>query len=81
MICSALETLYKNPNINTYVIVSSDKDFIPLIKNINAEGKEVLVIGLESNTSGELIELCDSIGVKFFDYEIFTSENNEEVLK
>ena len=81
MICSALETLYKNSNIDTYVIVSSDKDFVPLIKNINAEGKEVLVIGLKLNTSDYLIEVCNSIGIKFFDYEIFTSENKEDILK
>jgi len=35
----ALSTLYKNPNISVFIIVSSDRDMIPLLKAIKFENK------------------------------------------
>ncbi|MCL6591469.1 MAG: NYN domain-containing protein [Firmicutes bacterium] len=40
----ALRTLYKNPNIKVFVIVSSDRDIIPLLKAIRYEGKASFVL-------------------------------------
>lgn len=35
----ALRTLYKNPNVDVFVLISSDRDIIPLIKAIKYENK------------------------------------------
>lgn len=69
LICDAMEILYENPNIDAYVIVSSDKDFLPLIKKIVGKGKEVLVIGMKKDTSDFFINACNSLNVRFVDYE------------
>jgi uncharacterized LabA/DUF88 family protein len=39
-----LTTLYKNPNISVFVIVSSDKDMIPLLKAIKYENRYAYVL-------------------------------------
>ena len=39
-----LTTLYKNPNINVFIIVSSDRDMIPLLKTIKYENKFAYVL-------------------------------------
>jgi hypothetical protein len=40
----ALKSLYKNPAIEVFVIISSDRDIIPLIKAIRYENKTAFVI-------------------------------------
>ncbi|MCL6589016.1 MAG: NYN domain-containing protein [Firmicutes bacterium] len=40
----SLTTLYKNPNISVFVIVSSDRDMIPLLKAIKYENRYAYVI-------------------------------------
>ncbi len=39
-----LTILYKNPNIHVFIIVSSDRDLIPLLKAIKYENKIAYVI-------------------------------------
>ncbi len=39
MTVDALRTLYKNPNVDVFVLISSDRDIIPLIKAIKYENK------------------------------------------
>jgi uncharacterized LabA/DUF88 family protein len=41
---NVLRDLYKNPNINVFVVISSDRDFIPLLKEIRYENKLAYVI-------------------------------------
>jgi uncharacterized LabA/DUF88 family protein len=40
----SLTTLYKNPNIKVFVIISSDRDIIPLLKAVKFENKHTHVI-------------------------------------
>ena len=40
----ALRTLYKNPNVDVFVLISSDRDVIPLIKAIKYENKIAFTI-------------------------------------
>ncbi len=40
----ALRTLYKNPNVGVFVIISSDRDLIPLLKAVKYENKITCVI-------------------------------------
>ena len=47
--------LYQKPEIDTFVICSGDKDFIPLIKRLIEMGKGVIMIGVMSTTSDEII--------------------------
>lgn len=40
----ALRTLYKNPNVDVFILISSDRDIIPLIKAIKYENKIAFTI-------------------------------------
>ncbi|MDE2688267.1 MAG: NYN domain-containing protein [Chloroflexota bacterium] len=54
----AIDLLYNNP-IDTFVIVSSDSDFVPLVGKLRSSGKSVIVAGRREATSPTLIKSCD----------------------
>lgn len=58
LICDILKDLYKNPNINSFIIVSSDSDYTHVTKIIREEGKKVIGIG-RSSTPLMLKNSCD----------------------
>ncbi len=76
LICDALEALYTNPSIDVFVLVTSDKDFIPLIRKIAENGKEAIVIGLPG--SDILINECNRLGFVFSNYLILEQEFSKE---
>ena len=45
--------------INTFIIISSDSDYIPVISEIRKEGKKAIVVGYKGSTSKCLINSCD----------------------
>ncbi len=67
LICDAMDALYNNQSIDVFVLVSSDKDFVPLIRKIAENGKEIMVVGMETYAR-TLIEECNRLGFPFFDY-------------
>ncbi len=68
MVCDIMQTLYERLFIKTFVIVSGDKDFIPLIRKIAEHGKRAIVIGVEGSTSYPLIKECDRLHFDFLNY-------------
>ena len=54
----AIDLLFNNP-IDTFVIVSSDSDFVPLVGKLRSSGKSVIVAGRREATSPTLIKSCD----------------------
>ena len=68
MVCDIMQTLYERPFIKSFVIVSGDKDFIPLIQKIAEHGKRAIVIGVEGSTSYSLIKECDRLHFDFLNY-------------
>jgi len=74
MICDIMQTLYERPLIKTFVIVTGDKDFIPVIRKINEHGKRVIIIGTEHATAQVLIDECTRLGSKFEAYETLHRE-------
>lgn len=55
----ALKYGYERPNITSFVFVSADRDFIPVIKALQSLGKEVIAIGDEQITSEALKNSAD----------------------
>ena len=51
--------LHKHPQVDTYVLVTGDGDFIPLVSLLRSQGKTVVVIGVSEATSYHLIESAD----------------------
>jgi hypothetical protein len=55
----AMRTLYNYPGINTFVLVTGDRDFIPLINTIRQHGKRAIVIGVGGAASSHLAQSAD----------------------
>jgi uncharacterized LabA/DUF88 family protein len=51
--------LHTHPQVDTYVLVTGDGDFIPLVNLLRGRGKKVVVIGVSEATSYHLIESAD----------------------
>ncbi|MGH2545075.1 MAG: NYN domain-containing protein, partial [Ardenticatenaceae bacterium] len=52
-------TLYTHDNIDTFVFVTGDRDFIPLMNAIRQHGKECIVIGVAEAASSHLAQSAD----------------------
>ena len=55
----AIKTLYGYTNIESYVLVTGDRDFIPLVNTIRQHGKWVVVIGVGGAASSHLAQSAD----------------------
>ena len=54
----ATELLFQS-TVDTFVIVSSDTDFLPLINKLRSAGKVVIGAGRKETTSSNLVKSCD----------------------
>jgi uncharacterized protein (TIGR00288 family) len=54
----AIELMYLSP-VDTFVIVSSDTDFVPLVSKLRAAGKTVIGAGRSAAVSRTLVTSCD----------------------
>lgn len=59
MVIDAMRTLYTHDNIQSYVFVTGDRDFIPLMNAIRQYGKECIVIGVAEAASSHLAQSAD----------------------
>ncbi|OGP68114.1 MAG: hypothetical protein A2170_04050 [Deltaproteobacteria bacterium RBG_13_53_10] len=55
----ALDLCYSKEHINTFVIVSGDSDFSPLVSKLKENGKRVIGLGMKDSSSNLLIDNCD----------------------
>lgn len=58
LVIDAIDLLYQSP-IDTFVIVSSDSDFVPLVSKLRAGGKSVIGAGRQITASRTLVISCD----------------------
>ena len=68
MTADCIETAHSFPNINTFVLVSGDSDFIHVINSLRAVGKKVLVVGVSWATSRRMADHVD--GLIFYDSDV-----------
>jgi hypothetical protein len=59
MVVDTMDTLVDGQEYSTYVLVTGDRDFVPLIHALRRRGKRVIGIGLKHTTSESLMRLCD----------------------
>ena len=55
----AMDMSYSKDHIDTFVIVSGDSDFSPLVSKLKENGKQVIGIGMRDSTSNLLSDNCD----------------------
>jgi uncharacterized protein (TIGR00288 family) len=59
MVVDALDLCYSKTHIQTFVIVSGDSDFSPLVAKLRENNKDVIGLGVKNSTSDLLIASCD----------------------
>jgi uncharacterized protein (TIGR00288 family) len=55
----ALDLCYSKEHIDTFVIVSGDSDFSPLVSKLKENGKRVIGLGMKESSSNLLVDNCD----------------------
>lgn len=59
MVVDALDLCYTKLHVDTFVILSGDSDFSPLVSKLRENNKEVIGVGVKHSTSDLLIANCD----------------------
>jgi uncharacterized LabA/DUF88 family protein len=59
MVVDALDLCYTKDHIDTFVIVSGDSDFSPLVSKLRENAKLVIGVGVKNSTSDLLMKNCD----------------------
>jgi len=74
MVVDALDLCYTKEHIDTFVIISGDSDFSPLVSKLRENAKTVIGVGVRQSTSDLLISNCDEF--IFYD-ELVSPAGNE----
>jgi len=59
MVVDALDLCYTKSHVDTFVIISGDSDFSPLVSKLRENAKTVIGVGVKNSTSELLINNCD----------------------
>lgn len=59
MVVDALDLCYTKPHVDTFVIISGDSDFSPLVSKLRENNKIVIGVGVKNSTSDLLLANCD----------------------
>jgi uncharacterized protein (TIGR00288 family) len=74
MVVDALDLCYTKPHVETFVIISGDSDFSPLVAKLRENDKGVIGIGVKNSTSDLLTASCD----EFIFYDDLVREVREQ---
>ena len=59
MVVDALDLCYTKSHVDTFVIISGDSDFSPLVSKLRENDKTVIGVGVKKSSSDLLISNCD----------------------
>ena len=59
MVVDALDLCYTKGHLDTFVIMSGDSDFSPLVSKLRENAKKVIGVGVKNSTSDLFINNCD----------------------
>src|SRR6266481_5710213 len=59
MVVDALDLCYTKSHVDTFVIISGDSDFSPLVSKLRENNKTVIGVGVKRSTSDLFISNCD----------------------
>jgi uncharacterized protein (TIGR00288 family) len=76
MVVDALDLCYTKEHIDSFVIVSGDSDFSPLVSKLRENNKTVIGIGVKSSTSDLLMSNCDEF--IFYDDLVRDEESSKQ---
>lgn len=78
MVVDALDLCYTKSHVDTFVIISGDSDFSPLVSKLRENNKLVIGVGVKSSTSDLLMGNCDEF--IFYD-DLVRSEKKKQTRK
>jgi len=76
MVVDALDLCYTKAHVDTFVVISGDSDFSPLVSKLRENNKLVIGVGVKSSTSDLLTANCDEF--IFYDDLVRDSEKKSE---
>ena len=71
MVVDALDLCYTKEHIDTFVVISGDSDFSPLVSKLRENAKAVIGVGVKNATSDLLVNNCD----EFIFYDDLVAES------
>jgi len=74
MVVDALDLCYTKSHVDTFVIISGDSDFSPLVSKLRENNKNVIGVGVKNATSDLLIANCD----EFIFYDDLVREDKKK---
>ena len=74
MVVDALDLCYTKSHVDTFVIISGDSDFSPLVSKLRENDKIVIGVGVKNSTSDLLIANCD----EFIFYDDLVREKRKQ---
>jgi uncharacterized protein (TIGR00288 family) len=77
MVVDALDLCYTKDHIDTFVIISGDSDFSPLVSKLRENAKLVIGVGVKNSTSDLLMNNCD----EFLFYDDLVQESSRKARK
>src|SRR5512144_173 len=75
MVVDALDLCYTKTHFDTFVVISGDSDFSPLVSKLRENDKAVIGVGVKNSTSDLLIANCD----EFIYYDDLVRERKKAV--
>ena len=79
MVVDALDLCYTKGHVDTFVIISGDSDFSPLVSKLRENAKVVIGVGVKNSTSDLLIANCDEF--IFYDDLVREEESKRRAAK
>jgi hypothetical protein len=76
MVVDALDLCYTKSHLDTFVIISGDSDFSPLVSKLRENNKTVIGVGVKNSSSDLLISNCD----EFIFYDDLVRETQVRVI-
>ena len=75
LVVDALDLCYTKSHVDTFVIISGDSDFSPLVSKLRENNKAVIGVGVKQSSSDLLISNCD----EFIYYDDLVREEKAKV--
>ena len=77
LVVDALDLCYTKSHVDTFVIISGDSDFSPLVSKLRENAKKVIGVGVKNSTSDLLVANCD----EFIFYDDLVREQQRAAAK
>jgi uncharacterized protein (TIGR00288 family) len=77
LVVDALDLCYTKSHVDTFVIISGDSDFSPLVSKLRENDKKVIGVGVKNSTSDLLVANCD----EFIFYDDLVREQQRAIAK